>query len=66
MPPRLAKVLAEYPGDRVLIGELSVPLERLMAYYGAVHMPFNFALLWASWTREGWTAATGKAVDRTL
>jgi alpha-glucosidase len=56
----LRRVLDEYPGDRVFIGELSVPLERLMAYYGsgldAVHMPFNFSLLWAAWTRSGWTA----------
>jgi alpha-glucosidase len=56
----MRRVLDEYPGDRVFIGELSLPLERLMAYYGsglsAVHMPFNFALLWASWTRGGWTA----------
>jgi alpha-glucosidase len=56
----MRKVLEAYPGDRVLIGELSVPLERLMVYYGsgldAVHMPFNFALLWAAWTRDGWTA----------
>ncbi|HTC78828.1 MAG TPA: alpha-amylase family glycosyl hydrolase, partial [Terriglobales bacterium] len=22
----------------------------------AVHLPFNFALLWAAWTREGWKA----------
>jgi alpha-glucosidase len=57
----MRKMLDAYPGDRVFIGELSVPLERLMAYYGsglsAVHMPFNFALLWAAWTRQGWTAS---------
>ena len=55
----IRRVLDEYPGDRVFIGELSLPLERLMAYYGpdltAVHLPFNFALLWAAWKREGWT-----------
>ena len=55
----LRRVLDEYAGDRVFIGELSLPLDRLMAYYGpdltAVHLPFNFALLWAAWKREGWT-----------
>src|SRR5262249_40891198 len=30
----LRRVLDEYPGERVLIGELSLPLNRLMAYYG--------------------------------
>jgi alpha-glucosidase len=54
-------VLDEYPGDRLLVGELSLPLPRLMSYYGpnlsAVHLPFNFALLWAAWTRAGWTVA---------
>jgi alpha-glucosidase len=57
----LRRVLDEYPGDRLLVGELSLPLPRLMVYYGpdltAVHLPFNFALLWAAWTRAGWTVA---------
>jgi alpha-glucosidase len=42
-------VVDEYEGDRVLIGELYLPLERLMAYYGmelvGVHLPLNFGLL---------------------
>src|SRR5690606_20864626 len=33
------RVIAEdYPGDRVLIGEASLPFEQLMAYYGK-HAP---------------------------
>ncbi|EWY39337.1 alpha-amylase [Skermanella stibiiresistens SB22] len=39
--------------DRVLIGEIYLPLERLMAYYGVdltgAHMPFNFQLIDAPW-----------------
>jgi alpha-glucosidase len=39
--------------DRVLIGEIYLPLNRLMAYYGkdlsGVQMPFNFQLLQAVW-----------------
>ena len=35
--------------DRVLIGEIYLPIERLVAYYGkelgGVHLPFNFQLL---------------------
>ena len=54
----LRRVLEEFPGDRPLIGELYLPLARLMEYYGpnlnAAHMPFNFSLLWAAWTREKW------------
>lgn len=42
-------VADEYDGDRVLIGEAYLPLERLMQYYGeerdGLHMPFNFGLL---------------------
>ncbi|XUM23842.1 alpha-amylase family glycosyl hydrolase [Bradyrhizobium oligotrophicum S58] len=38
---------------RVLIGEIYLPLERLMTYYGkdlgGAHLPFNFALLSAPW-----------------
>ena len=41
-------VVDEY-GDRMMVGEIYLPLERLMAYYGAsapgVHLPFNFQLI---------------------
>ncbi|MBR0909418.1 alpha-amylase family glycosyl hydrolase [Bradyrhizobium japonicum] len=40
--------------DRVLIGEIYLPLHRLMAYYGndltGAQMPFNFALLSTFWS----------------
>jgi alpha-glucosidase len=39
--------------DRVLIGEIYLPVERLVTYYGAdrkgVHLPFNFQLLQCEW-----------------
>src|SRR5918999_1367221 len=46
---KMRAVADSYEGDRVLIGELYLPLERVIAYYGApefdgVHLPFNFAL----------------------
>ncbi len=51
-------VLAAYPGDRLLIGETYLDIPRLADYYGpqldAVHMPFNFHLIWASWQRSAW------------
>ena len=46
--PGCAAVLDEY-SDRVLIGEIYLPLERLVAYYGkdlsGAHLPFNFQLI---------------------
>ncbi|MGB9364580.1 MAG: alpha-amylase family glycosyl hydrolase [Xanthobacteraceae bacterium] len=40
-------------GERVLIGEVYLPVDRLMRYYGReraeVHLPFNFQLIDASW-----------------
>ena len=53
---QLRRLLDEYP-ERVLIGEIYLPLERLMSYYGAgasgdmrgAHLPFNFQLLGAPW-----------------
>jgi alpha-glucosidase len=49
----MRRVLAEYPDERLLIGEIYLPVERLAAYYGpelsAVHLPFNFNLMWAPW-----------------
>jgi alpha-glucosidase len=39
---------------RVLIGEIYLPIERLVAYYGTdltgAHLPFNFTLLSAPWS----------------
>src|SRR5271166_2120108 len=48
----LRRVIDEFD-DRVLIGEIYLPIERLVAYYGAdlrgAHLPFNFALLFTPW-----------------
>ena len=48
-------VLEEYP-DRVLIGEIYLPVERLVSYYGnkmrGAHLPFNFQLIFAPWTAQ--------------
>lgn len=48
----LRRVVNEFD-DRVLIGEIYLPIERLVAYYGSnldgVHLPFNFQLLRCSW-----------------
>jgi alpha-glucosidase len=48
-------VVDEYP-HRVLIGEIYLPLDRLMKYYGrdlkGAHLPFNFQLLQAPWTAD--------------
>jgi alpha-glucosidase len=49
----MRRVVDEYPGERVLIGEIYLPVERLVAYYGPelteIHLPFNFNLMWANW-----------------
>jgi alpha-glucosidase len=48
----LRRVLDEFD-SRVLIGEIYLPLDRLMAYYGSnldgVQLPFNFQLLQSTW-----------------
>ena len=50
----MRQVLAEYPGERLLIGEIYLPVKRLVAYYGpnltGAHLPFNFNLMFADWT----------------
>jgi alpha-glucosidase len=49
----MRRVLAEYPGERLLIGEIYLPVERPVASYGPnlteIHLPFNFNLMWAKW-----------------
>jgi alpha-glucosidase len=54
----MRKVLDEF-ADRVLLGEIYLPIERLVAYYGrnleGVHFPYNFALLTAKWEARSLT-----------
>ena len=49
---QMRRVVDEY-GERVLIGEIYLPIERLVKYYGedlaGAHLPFNFQLLSAPW-----------------
>ena len=53
-------VLDQYPG-RMLAGEVYLPIERLMTYYGksgeGVHMPFNFQLVTLPWKATAISAA---------
>jgi alpha-glucosidase len=61
---REMRAVADGYGDKVLVGEIYLPLERLLTYYGedldGVHLPFNFGLV----TMEGWDAQTvQKLVD---
>ncbi|HEY3296083.1 MAG TPA: alpha-amylase family glycosyl hydrolase [bacterium] len=47
----MRKLLDEYD-DRMMVGEVYLPLERLMTYYGGgagIHMPFNFQLIELPW-----------------
>jgi alpha-glucosidase len=45
--------VAEQYQERVLIGELWLPIDRLVAYYGregrGLHLPFNFHLILTAW-----------------
>jgi alpha-glucosidase len=49
----IRSVLDEYP-DRMMVGEIYLPPEQLVAYYGAegrgVHLPFNFQLVELPWS----------------
>lgn len=50
---RELRAVADEYDERVLIGEIYLPVERLVAYYGpdlsGVHLPFNFQLILAPW-----------------
>jgi alpha-glucosidase len=56
----MRKVLDAYP-NRMMVGEVYLPVERLVAYYGAggagVHMPFNFQLITMPWNARAIAAA---------
>jgi alpha-glucosidase len=51
----MRQLVDRYP-DRLLIGELYLPIDRLMAYYGengsGVHLPANFHLILVEWRAE--------------
>ena len=53
-------VLDEYP-DRMMVGEVYLPIDRLVTYYGAggrgVHLPFNFQLISLPWRAQAIAAA---------
>jgi alpha-glucosidase len=57
---KFRNVVEEYD-DRMLVGEIYLPVERLMAYYGAsgegAHLPFNFQLIRLPWNAREITAA---------
>jgi alpha-glucosidase len=58
----MRQVIDEFD-NRVLIGEIYLPLEKLVAYYGrdlaGAHLPFNFALISTPWTAQ----AIAKLID---
>ena len=57
---KFRSVVEEYD-DRMLVGEIYLPVERLMAYYGAsgkgAHLPFNFQLIQLPWNAREIAAA---------
>jgi alpha-glucosidase len=65
---QMRAVLDEYK-DRMMIGEIYLPLNQLMAYYGKagdeVHLPFNFQLLSLPWD-AGVIAAAVEAYEAAL
>jgi alpha-glucosidase len=56
------RAVADGYGERLLIGEIYLPLSQLVTYYGpegrGVQLPFNFQLITASWSPE----AIGKII----
>jgi alpha-glucosidase len=61
--PEIHEIAAEmralvesFDEDRVLIGEIYQPAEKLVTYYGragrGLHLPFNFNLMWQQWSPD--------------
>ncbi|QIG78835.1 alpha-amylase family glycosyl hydrolase [Stakelama tenebrarum] len=52
----MRRLADRYTPERVLIGEIYLPVEKLMDYYGRgepeVHLPFNFQLIEAPWKAD--------------
>ena len=62
----MRRVLEEFP-ERVLIGEIYLPIERLVTYYGrdlsGAHLPFNFQLIHSAWNARDIAALIGEYED---
>ena len=62
----LRAVVDEFPA-RVLIGEIYLPVERLVAYYGrdlcGAHLPFNFSLLETPWRAQAIAQSRNRSSD---
>jgi alpha-glucosidase len=52
---KMRDILDEYP-ERMMIGEIYLPINKLMAYYGinnkGAHLPFNFQLITLPWKAD--------------
>ncbi|HZY82461.1 MAG TPA: alpha-amylase family glycosyl hydrolase [Cyclobacteriaceae bacterium] len=57
---KMRAVLDDF-GDRIMIGEIYLPISKLVTYYGAdnkgVHLPFNFQLITLPWSAQRISAA---------
>jgi len=53
---KMRNLLDSY-NERMMVGEIYLPIEKLMTYYGAhgsgVHLPFNFQLISLAWNARG-------------
>ena len=58
---RNMRALLDSYQDRIMIGEIYLPVHKLVTYYGmandGAHLPFNFQLLTAPWTAQHISAA---------
>ncbi len=66
---RMRRLVEEF-GDKILLGEIYLPPERLVAYYGSprapeLHLPHNFELIFTPWRPEA-LAATIRCLEDQL
>jgi alpha-glucosidase len=63
----IRRVLDEYPGERVMVGEVVLlQTDRLAPYAGeedALHLVFNFLPLYAAWDAAAWRGRIDEAVE---
>ncbi|HEY8520678.1 MAG TPA: alpha-amylase family glycosyl hydrolase [Gammaproteobacteria bacterium] len=58
---RIRALTDSYPGERVLLGELYLPLAKVMAFYGGarpeLHLPLHMSLSWTPWDADALATA---------
>jgi alpha-glucosidase len=63
---RIRRLLDEYPGDRMMVGEITLSTSQIATYYGRgdeLHLVFNFTPMFVPWEADAWRKRLQRVVE---